>query len=82
MKPMALVIVLLALALAGCSGSHGYQGYVEGEFLYMGSSQPGRLEHLAVSRGQQVEQGAPLFTLEAIEEKAGQQQASKQLAAA
>jgi len=81
---MALVILLLALALAGCSGTHGpsYQGYVEGEFVYMASSQPGHLERLAVTRGQQVEQGTPLFTLEATDEKAAQQQAQHQLAAA
>jgi len=80
---MALVILLLALALAGCSGTDpSYQGYVEGEFVYMASSQPGRLEHLAVTRGQQVDQGTPLFTLEAIDEKAAQQQAQQQLAAA
>jgi HlyD family secretion protein len=59
-----------------------YQGYVEGEFLYMASSQPGHLEHLAVSRGQQVAGGAALFALEAIEEKAAQQQAQRQLASA
>lgn len=76
--------VLLSAVAAGCSGSNGaiYQGYVEGEFLYLASSQPGRLEHLAVTRGQQVEQGTPLFTLEAIEEKAAQHQAQQQLAAA
>jgi HlyD family secretion protein len=81
---MALLILLLALMLAGCSGAHGssYQGYVEGEFVYMASSQAGRLEHLAVTRGQQVDRGAPLFSLEAIDEKAGQQQARQQLAAA
>ena len=63
----------LTLTAVGCS-SHPdtYQGYVEGEFVYMASSQPGRLEHLAVTRGQQVAQGAPLFTLEAIEETAAQ----------
>jgi HlyD family secretion protein len=75
---------MLALAFAGCSGSRSasYQGYVEGEFVYLASSQPGRLEHLAVSRGQQVDQGTQLFTLEAIEETAGQHQAQQQLAAA
>jgi HlyD family secretion protein len=81
---MALLIVLPALILAACSASHGasYQGYVEGEFIYMASSQPGRLEHLAVTRGQTVEQGTPLFTLEAIAERAEQHQAQQQLAAA
>jgi HlyD family secretion protein len=81
---MALLIVLLALVLAGCSGASGpsYQGYVEGEFVYLASSQPGRLERLAVSRGQQVDQGAALFTLEATDERAAQHQAQQQLAAA
>ena len=75
---------LLSAVVAGCSGSSGrsYQGYVEGEFLYLASSQPGRLEHLAATRGQEVGQGTLLFTLEATEEKAAQQQAQEQLAAA
>ena len=76
--------LVLSVICAGCSGSHpnAYQGYVEGEFVYVASSQPGRLEHLAVSRGQQVAQGAPLFSLDAIDERAEQQQAQQQLAAA
>ncbi|HVH83209.1 MAG TPA: HlyD family efflux transporter periplasmic adaptor subunit, partial [Steroidobacteraceae bacterium] len=79
--PLGMTLTLLA---AGCSGSKGarYQGYVEGEFLYLASSQPGRLEHLAVTRGQQVERGTALFTLQAVEEKATQLQAQQQLAAA
>lgn len=76
--------VVLSAVVAGCSGSSGprYQGYVEGEFVYLASSQSGRLERLAVARGQQVDRGTPLFTLEATEEKAAQQQAQQQLAAA
>jgi HlyD family secretion protein len=76
--------VALWAAAAGCSGSGGrsYQGYVEGEFLYLASSQPGRLEHLATARGQQVGKGVLLFTLEATEEKAAQQQTRSQLEAA
>lgn len=78
--PAALVLTLLA----ACSGAPRttFQGYVEGEFVYMASSQPGRLEHLAVTRGQQVERGAPLFTLESIDERAARDQARQQLAAA
>ena len=78
------LVVMLILVLLGCSRSHtgSYQGYVEGEFVYLASSQSGHLEHLAVRRGQQVDQGAQLFTLEAIEEKALQHQAQQQLAAA
>jgi HlyD family secretion protein len=81
----ALLPAGLALALLlGCSGASNatFQGYVEGEFVYLASSQPGRLEHLAVTRGQQVDRGAPLFTLEAIDERAARQQAGEQLAAA
>jgi HlyD family secretion protein len=78
------LLILIPLAFAGCSGSGpaAYQGYVEGEFVYMASSQPGHLEHLVVARGQQVASGAQLFTLEAIQEKAEQHQAQQQLAAA
>jgi HlyD family secretion protein len=74
----------LALLCVGCSGRHpdAFQGYVEGEFVYLASSQPGQLRHLAVSRGAQVAAGAPLFTLEAVEEQAAQRQAREQLAAA
>lgn len=80
----ALLPGMLFAVLAGCSGSRAptYQGYVEGEFVYMASSQPGHLEHLAVRRGAQVAQGTPLFTLEATQEKAEQHQAQQQLAAA
>jgi HlyD family secretion protein len=81
----ALLPAGAALAvLTGCSGSSNttFQGYVEGEFVYMASSQPGRLDHLTVTRGQQVDRGTPLFTLEAIDEHAGREQAREQLAAA
>jgi HlyD family secretion protein len=84
-KPLLIPAAMtLASLAAACSGSAGktFQGYVEGEYVYMASSQPGRLEHLAVSRGQEVQRGAPLFTLEATEEKAEQSQARQQLAAA
>jgi HlyD family secretion protein len=79
-----LVVGAVVLVSPGCSGSRSasYQGYVEGEFVYLASSQSGHLEHLAVSRGQQVRGGTPLFTLEAIEERAEQRQAQQQLAAA
>ena len=84
LTPPGLAIAALAVLLPGCSGSRSgsYQGYVEGEFVYLSSSQPGHLEHLTVVRGQQVGSGAPVFTLEATEEKAEQHQAQQQLAAA
>jgi HlyD family secretion protein len=74
----------LAMVCGGCSNhSNGvFQGYIEGEFVYLASSQPGHLQHLAVTRGQQVTAGTTLFTLEATDEEAQQRQAQQQLAAA
>jgi HlyD family secretion protein len=67
--------------LAGCSHKPAdtFQGYVEGEFVYLSSSQSGRLERIQVSRGQQVAAGAPLFALEAVQEEAALHQAQHQL---
>ncbi|WP_150698136.1 HlyD family secretion protein [Pandoraea terrae] len=78
------VIVGIGLALAGCAPKpdNVYQGYVEGEFVYVATSQAGRLDRLAVKRGQDVAAGAPLFALEATYDAAAQQQARDQLAAA
>jgi len=57
-------------------------GYVEGEFVYMASSQPGQLVGLAVQRGESVPAGAPLFTLESQSEADAVTQAQHQLQAA
>ncbi|TCW85011.1 secretion protein HlyD [Burkholderia sp. SRS-46] len=75
----------IALA-AGCgprTDEHTtYQGYVEGEFVYLSSSQSGTLTQLAVQRGQTVAANAPAFALEAVNETAALSQAQHQLAAA
>jgi len=80
------VVPLLAalLAVTGCSGKQpaGYQGYVEGEFVHVSSSETGRLVHLSVTRGQRVQAGTPLFALESVNEAAAQRQARQQLSAA
>ncbi len=67
------LLALLVLALvAGCNRqpSHGWQGYFEGEFVYVGSPLAGRLDHLAVTRGDRIAAGVPLFTLEHAAETA------------
>jgi HlyD family secretion protein len=81
--PLTALIVGIAL-LAGCSDKKPttYQGYVEGEFVYIASSQAGRLDRLSVARGQQVSANAPMFLLEAENEAAAQRQAQEQLQAA
>ena len=57
---------LTALLLGACTrpAAAGYQGYLEGEFVYVAAPLGGQLEKLAVARGTRVEAGAPLFTLE------------------
>ena len=73
-----------AVVGAGCSKQppDRFQGYVEGEYVYLASSQPGELTQLSVARGQTVAADAPLFMLEAQNEVAALDQATRQLHAA
>ena len=82
-RPSAIAIALVLVA-AACSRepANSYQGYVEGEFVYMASSQPGQLVDLAVRRGQDVAAGAALFALESQSEADAVTQAQHQLQAA
>lgn len=79
--------------LAGCSGddSGNYQGYIEGEFVYVASPIGGALTNLCVARGDTVKAGQLVFELERQSEAAelavaqknlDQAQASLQLAEA
>ena len=56
----------VALAAAGCSHqpANTYQGYIEGKFVYVASPQSGRLDHLAVARGETVAVKQPLFAFD------------------
>lgn len=76
-------LLMLGLACAGCSqhAPDTYQGYVEGEFIYMASSQAGQLTRLAVARGQTVVPSDLLFALEAQNESDALAQARQQLQA-
>jgi len=67
-----LIFVLLPLGLVACSDgpSDTFQGYGEGEYVYVASPYPGRLDRLDVARGAQVGAGAPLFGLESGVEQA------------
>ena len=77
------LLACMALATACNRGPRDTsQGYVEGEFVYMASSQAGQLVGLPVQRGQTVTSGALLFTLESQNEADAVQQASRQLEAA
>ncbi len=75
----ALVVVALALAACGEKSSPGYQGYAEGEFVLVAAPFGGRLEKRFVNRGQEVEPGAPLFSLEQENEKAARRESEEKL---
>lgn len=66
----------LVLFVAGCSNrsQDRFQGYVEGEFVYVASPLAGQLETLSVQRGQQVTTDQPLFALDETAEKAAREQ--------
>jgi HlyD family secretion protein len=66
----------LLLLLGSCSDppQNRFQGYVEGEFVYVASPLAGQLEALSVQRGQQVTAGQPLFALDETAEKAAREQ--------
>jgi len=67
--------------LAGCSDKRppSFQGYVEGDFVYVASAESGRLDRLLVARGDRTVAGAALFVLESENEAAAQRQAQHQL---
>lgn len=82
--PLTLA-VLAALAFVGCAPQRapaGYQGYLEGEFIYVASPLAGRLETLAAAKGTRVATGAALFTLEHNAELAAQREATDRLRSA
>lgn len=70
-------LVICAALLAGCSAppSGVYQGYAEGEYVYVASPYAAILDHLGVARGQQVAAKAPLYRLEQAAEEAALREA-------
>ncbi|MDQ0466530.1 HlyD family secretion protein [Caulobacter ginsengisoli] len=86
-----IVIVVIVLSAIGALfwwawGRPGaparLSGYVEGEALYLSSSQPGAVRQVSVVRGQRVAAGAPLFVLDTGPLSAQQAQAQAGVAAA
>ena len=73
---------LAAALLAGCSGNstHEFQGYIEGEYVYVASPLGGALTNLAIARGDEVKSGQLLFTIERESEASAVRQAEKNLA--
>jgi HlyD family secretion protein len=78
------LMLTTALVLSACSDqpTPSWSGYAEGEFVYVSSPLAGRLDRVAVTVGQTVAQGAPLFELDAESEQVAQQEAASRLGAA
>jgi HlyD family secretion protein len=77
-------VALLGLfaSVCGCQRAVDdfFQGYLEGEYVYVAAPAAGALMRLAVSRGQVVTSGHPLFDLEHELESAGVREAEQRLA--
>ena len=76
------ILVVLAV-LAGCDrrqpDQSGWQGYVEAEYTYIAPLETGRIASLSVQRGDEVQEGAPLFALENNSQFAAREQAEAKL---
>jgi HlyD family secretion protein len=79
----AIFIFALFFILSACSKpSQGvYNGYVEGEFVYVASPLPG-IVTLNVAKGVAVKKGDPLFALESDAERSSRDEARRRLAQA
>lgn len=81
----ALLCGLLAAALfSGCKPTTdgSWQGYIEGEYVYVAAPLGGTLTSLTVKRGDTVKAAQPLFTLESAAEAAAVQEAEQKIAQA
>ena len=84
-SPVKVALAALAVLLLGACArreSSGYQGYLEGEFVYVAAPLGGQLEKLAVTRGTRVEAGAALFTLEQSAELSTMRESAEKLRSA
>ena len=77
---LVLVVALCAIS-AGCrrQDDDRIQGYVEGQFVYVASSVPGKLESVPVERGAWVKADEPLFALDNEPQKAACDEAAQRL---
>jgi HlyD family secretion protein len=62
-----VVLIGAALLLAACSkeAENEFQGWVEADLIFVSPDEQGRVETMMVREGDKVEQGTPLFTLDA-----------------
>lgn len=74
-------LLFFMLAISGCRESQDgvFQGYIEGEYVYLAPALAGRLETLTTERGAMVEAKTLLFALETDYEHHAWQQAEQEL---
>jgi len=55
----------------GCNetANNSFQGYIEGDYIYLAPSRTGHIENLLAARGATVAMGMPLLVLEADTER-------------
>ena len=80
MKRIAIALALLCLAGCERNGQHPWLGYAEGEDAFISAPQPGWLADLEVKRGDKVEPGQVLFTLDDTAQQDARDQAKATLA--
>ena len=75
------VILFSVLFLGACTEKTdiGYLGYIEGDYIYASSSLGGKLTFLAVDKGNIVEKGQILFSLDDRPEKSAVEESSRRL---
>jgi len=64
-RRLAMAALAMLLAACGKDATPSYQGYVEGEYLYLAAPQAGYLKSLDAPRGSRVAAGQPLFAIAA-----------------
>jgi len=81
MKRLALLLVLV-LGACGKSDAPRWLGYAEGDNVFVSAPQAGWVSHMTVNRGDWVERGRLLFTLDNTHETATRDQAMANIAQA
>ncbi len=80
-SPASLLALAALIVTAGCSRPTpaGWQGYLEGDFIYVAAPLSGQLQKLAVQKGARIEAGTPLFSLEQSAEVSSLREAAERL---
>ncbi|MCC2652390.1 MAG: HlyD family efflux transporter periplasmic adaptor subunit [Microvirga sp.] len=89
MKALRAIVVLLLVGAAGAGaywwlsaedeGSTAFQGYMEGNLVYMAPEEGGRIDKMTVEPGDEVKEGQSLFALESSVQIAQRNEAEARL---